>query len=516
MSRAAVARLADRLRGPIRSVADLTAVVEACEALRAAGIGADPALEAELRRAAPNADPVLMESALGLASGDLRHHARILDRAEAGLGTAPLEALNHILWSVVRQQFMASMDAASLPDFVMGRLLPYYERLIGEIARRLDLRPIPRAAGAPATGRAVLVTNQFLSANHQPSRDLLDYAATVEKRIGKEVVILNTNMMPAALHTLFVPPFAANVESAFDGKQIVDVAGRSFRMLSSTEPAITVEKLGWFLRAVEWHDPDVVIGFGGAVMVADLLAPARPTLTIPTTTGVALSLADIVLDYGGASPPQGHARLAAAWRPFRTRFSLRGEPGGMSRADLGIGDEPLVCAVVGNRLDEEVSDDFLALLEAVIDRVPRALVLFAGSVETLPRRLERSRHAGALRCLGFVDDIRGLLGVCDLFLNPPRTGGGGSAAHALADGVPPVTLPQGDVASVVGPAFTVPDHAAFVERAAALAGDAGLLERARAEARARYAAIDAGESAAAQLAAYIDEAVALFARRTAA
>jgi len=337
----------------------------------------------------------------------------------------------------------------------------------------------------------------------------------LEETVGKEVVILNTNMMPTELYTLFVPPFAANMEPSFDGKQIVEADGRSYRMLSSTERAITADKLGWFLRAVDFYDPDVVIGFGGAVTVADLLAPARPTLCIPTTAGAALSLADIVLDYGGSSAPGGHARLAKAWRPFRTSFSLRGAAGGMSRADAGIPEGAFACAVVGNRLDEEVTDEFVALLEEMIDRAPRALVLFAGGVEHLPGRLARSRHAGAMRCLGYVDDIRGLLALCDLFLNPARTGGGGSAAPALADGVPPITLPVGDVASVVGPFFTVPDSAAFLERAATLAGDADALANARAEARARYTAVNSEASAAAQLAAYIDEAVAVFGRRMA-
>ncbi|WP_448206630.1 glycosyltransferase [Azospirillum sp. sgz302134] len=499
--------LAGRLGAPIRSAADLTAIASVCEALRKAG--PDPSLEPDLRRAVPDADPVLVDSALALATGDLRHFVRILNRAEAGTDALPLEVLNHLFWSINRQLFMRAMDLGTVPDFVTGHLLPFYERLVSVLVRRLDLRPTRREAGAPPTGRAVLVTNQFLSANHQPSRDVLDYAAMLEDRIGKEVVILNTNMMPTELYSLFVPPFAASIEPQFDGKQIIDVDGRSYRMLSSTERAVSADKLGWFLAAVNWYDPDVVVSFGGGVVVADLLAGTRPTLCIPSTAGPTLSLADIVLDYGGSAPPTGSARLAKAWRPFRTGFSLRGEPGGMTRDDLGLSEDAFVGAVVGNRLDDEVDEAFLALLEEIIDRVPRAVVLFAGGVEALPGRVARSRHAGAIRCLGFVDDIRGLLGLSDVFLNPPRSGGGGSAAHALADGVPPVSLGEGDVASVAGPSFTVPDRAAYVERAVALAENPALLAEARAEARARHATLTAEASGAAQLAAYIDEAIAM-------
>ncbi|MCW2239758.1 glycosyltransferase [Azospirillum canadense] len=507
-----------RLCGPVGTGDHLRAIAAACEEARDTRLADDPVLMGELEAATASLDPILRDSALACVSGDLRRYARILDRLENVLDLAALEGINQIYWCMQRQLFLMRMDAATAPDFLASRLFPFYERFVEEIARRLGARPVPRPVGAPTTGRVVMITNQLLSGYHQPSRDLVRQAARLQEargeEVGREVLILNTNMMPESYYSPFVPPFAAAVEEQLNGEQVATFEGQRIPMLSSIEPGLGAGKVKGFLAAVEAFDPDVVIGFGGSVIVADLLAPARPLVHIPTTSGTPVTLADIALDYGGSAPPAGGGRLAAAWRPFRLGLVPRHSGDVASRAEFGVPDEAFACVVVGNRLDAEVDAGFLALLERVLDRVPRATVLFAGAADALPGRLERSRHAGRLRPLGFVERMDGLLGVCDLFLNPRRTGGGGSAAHALAAGVPVLSLAAGDVASVVGPAFLVGDEDAFVARAAALAGDSALLDQARADARNRFATVAAEGGDTAQLASYLEEAISLFRQRT--
>ncbi|AWK89760.1 glycosyltransferase [Azospirillum thermophilum] len=502
--------LVARLRGPAGTGEDLKAITAACEEARAAGLGDDPALVEALDAATAGLDPILRESAVALVTGDLGRYVRILDMVGNVMDLAPLEGINQIFWSMQRQIFLMRMTPATVPDFTPARLFPFYERFVGEVARRHGLRPAARAAGAPATGRVVMVTNQLLSSQHQPTRDLLRQASLLQGECGREVVILNTNMMPDRYYSPFVPPFAAAVEEQLTGEQLIGFEGRTFRLLSSIEPGLTAAKLQGFLSAVEAVDPDVVVALGGSVLVADLLAPARPLVSVATTTGATLSLADIVLDYGGTVPPATEGRLAKSWRPFRLGLSLRRDGIAASRAGFGIADDAFACIVVSNRLDSEVSPDFLALLERLLDAVPRAELLFAGVAESLPGRLARSRHAARLRWLGYVERMDALMGVCDLYLNPRRTGGGASAAQALAAGIPALSLPGGDVASVVGPAFLPEDAEALLQRAVALAGDAALMAGARAAAAARFAELAAEGGDASRLAAYLDEAIALF------
>lgn len=509
-----LADLAAILRRPVTSGRDLKAIETLCEAFLDRPRAERARAARELPRLAREADTVLLLSAMAAVSGDLRYYDELLDAVERNIAQSGLEGLLHIHAGIGRQIFLMRMDPASRPGFFEERQFPFYRRILDEIRRRQAIVPPARRAGGADSGRVVLVTNQFLSLRHQPSRDLLSYAALLEDRCGREVVILNTNIMPAEVHSLFVPSFAASVEPALSGDQRIEADGRAFRMLSSVEPCVSPGKIGWFLKAIAALDPDAVLSLGGSCVVADLMAGARPTLCIPTTTGATLSLADIVLDFGGGTAP-AHGPLARSWRPFRFLHSLAGAAprADAARAAFGLDEGAFVCAVVGNRLDAEADGAFLAMLEALLDRVPRAVAVFAGQADTLPRRLAAARHAGRLRCLGYVSDIGALLAVCDAYVNPRRTGGGASAAEALAAGAVPLSLPGGDVASVVGPRFTHPDYGAFVERLAALAADPAALAAAAAEARVQGSRRSGPEEAAADLSRYLDEAAALFRHR---
>lgn len=513
-SRAAILNgLIAHLQGPAGTGEALKTISECCEAARAAGLGSDAAAMEMLGSATAGLDPILRESTLAHVSGDLHRYLRILDMLDNVLDLAPLEGINQIYWSMQRQLFLMRMDMSSVPDFVAGRLLPFYERFLRQISIRLGLAPAARPAGRPDTGRIVVVTNQFLSDQHQPSRDLLLLAGRLQRDLGREVLVLNTNMMPDRYYSPFVPPFAAAVEERLSGEQTIQFETGTCRLLSSTEPGFTAAKLSGLLSAVEAFDPDLVIAFGGSVTVADLLEGVRPLLCIPTTAGQTVSLADILLDFGSSKPPAGDGRLARSWRPFRFGLSLRRTGDSATRADISIPETAFVCIVVGNRLDAEVDGGFLDMLEQMLDRTPQALVLFAGGADSLPGRLSGNRHAARLLCLGHVERMEALLSVCDLFLNPRRTGGGAGAAQALAAGVPVLSFGGGDVASVAGPAFLVADADAFITRATELAADPALLAAARQEARARFAVVEREGNDMTQLAAYMDEAVTLFRNR---
>lgn len=511
---AILSELIARLRGPAGTGEALKDISAACESARAAGLGSDVEAMAALDRATADLDPILRESALAYVSGDLRRYSRILDMLDNVLDLAPMDGINQIYWSMQRQLFLMRMDMGSVPDFVAGQVLPFYERFLTQISLRLGLAPAARPAGRPATGRVVMVTNQFLSDQHPPSRSLLAQAVRLQRDLGRTVLVLNTNMMPDRYYSPFIPPFAAAVEESLSGDQTVRFGNETVRLLSSAAPGITAEKLNGSLSAVEEFDPDLVIAFGGSVIVADLLASARPLLCIPTTSGQTVSLADIVLDYGGRAAPPGDGRLARSWRPFRRGMALREDDGAATRAEFGATDDAFLYVVVGNRLDAEVDAAFLALLERVLDAVPQGEVLFAGTVDALPGRLAASRHAARLRCLGHVERIGALLRICDVFLNPQRVGGGGSAAQALASGLPILAFDGGDVASIAGPGFLVGDGDAFVGRAVALAADPALLSRSREESRRRFAVVRQEESDPNQLPVYMDEVIDLYRLRT--
>jgi hypothetical protein len=283
----------------------------------------------------------------------------------------------------------------------------------------------------------------------------------------------------------------AELVERYEGVHAIEMFGRHVKTASFTGRAFSREKMRDVLEAIDGYDPDVLISFGGSVIAADLFAETgtRPVVTLPTTSGITYSLAHIVLgydehDYTRSIPALYRAPFARRFRPFSFGFTL--PPTAGRGGDFGLGDAGFVFAVVGTRLDQEVDAGFLSMAEEVLDRCPNAVVAFAGQLSDLPARLAASRHAARLRALGHLDDIRAFYARVGAFLNPPRQGGGGSAAFAIGEGVPVVTLPWGDVASVAGPDFHAADRAAYVDRAAALCADTDFRAAQSALAKARY------------------------------
>ncbi|MBP2230499.1 glycosyltransferase involved in cell wall biosynthesis [Azospirillum agricola] len=472
------------------------------------------ALAERLRRDAPTNDTVRLHSVLFLLTGDLYHYERILHYLLLGGDGVDPALLHYSYWCLSRQLFLGSALGDKTASFVACDLYRFYEAMVRLIARRWSLVPPPAAPRGGPIRRVALVTNQFINDQHQPTRDCFDFASRLQDELGLEVAVINSCTLPSRLENLFMPPMIFHLPEDLEGVVAMEMFGRRVKVASFTGRAFSQAKLQGIVEAVDGYDPDLIVSFGGSNIVADLFAEAgaRPVLCIPTTSGLTISLAHILLgfdeqDYTASISELYRAPFVRRFRPFTFGYTLPPTRGDMG--DPGIGGAPFVFAVVGTRLDQEATPDFLALIDDILDRCPDALVAFVGEARDLPGRLASLRNGDRTRSLGHVTDIRALYRRCHAFLNPARQGGGGGAGYALAEGVPVVGFAWGDVASVAGPAFTVPDRDSYLARAVALFADADAHEAAASAARARFAEVGDRRRCAERLLAYGEEARAL-------
>ncbi|CAO3432848.1 glycosyltransferase [Azospirillum doebereinerae] len=472
------------------------------------------AIAERLRRAAPSGDTVRLHSVLFLLTGDLYHYERILHYLLLGGDSVDPALLHYSYWCMSRQLFLGAASGDKASSFVACDLYRFHEALVRLVARRWSLTPPSAVPGDGPIRRVALVTNQFTNDHHQPTRDCFDFASRLQDDFGLDVAIINSNLLPARVENLFIPPMVAELVEEFEGVFAMEMFGRRVKVASFTERAFSQAKLTAIVEAIDGYNPDLIVSFGGSNIVADLFAEAgaRPVVCIPTTSGLTISLAQILLGYDETDYTRSISELyrvpfARRFRPFTFGFTLPPTSGDM--ADPGFGNAPFVFTVVGTRLDEESTPDFLALVDDILDRCPGALVAFAGRAPNLPGRLASLRNGDRTRCLGHVADIRALYRRCHAFLNPARQGGGGGASYALAEGVPVVSFAWGDAASVAGPAFTVLDRAAYIDRAAKLFGDPDARRQASDDARARFVWIGDRRRCTERLLAYGEEARAL-------
>ncbi|MBK1837014.1 tetratricopeptide repeat protein [Azospirillum sp. YIM B02556] len=434
-------------------------------------------------------DVMRRQSLLFLLTGDIGYYRNLVNTALEDPLRFSVPSMHYAYWGIAMRLFHGDARVGDVGAFTQGEFRRFYRLLVEETTRRygLDAR-MRRASPRSVVKRVALITNQMLGEGHQPTADAFDYARRLQDDHGCDVLIVNPNAMAVEGENGFVPEYSYNVTEEYDGEQTIAARGTQVRMLSFPQPRFDEEKLTAIVDAVERFDPDVIVAFGGSNTVADLFARTRPVVFLPTSSGLPPSLATLLLGYAPEDDAAGWPEEARArFRPFSFGWTLPAAGPARSRADFRLPQDGPLYVVVGNRLDQEVQPDFVETLDRLLDRVPDGRIAFAGAASDLPDRIAVARNAARMQALGNVDGIRELYGVATVYLNPPRQGGGGSAAFALAEGLPVVTYAQGDVAGIAGPAMTVADEASFLERAAVLGQDAAAQSQAAEASRTRFA-----------------------------
>lgn len=343
--------------------------------------------------------------------------------------------------------------------------------------------------------RIVVITNQLLGPQHAPTADCLDYCVVLQRQLGKQVLLVNTADMPWSEPLRYYQPVRFNREEGYTRLARLDVRGESIEFYQCRKPMPNVQELGRILRMVQARRPSFVFSLGHSNVAADLCADIVSVTTMPFGTNLpqARSTVYVLPRRRGAED----AAVMAEWEIADERiieaeytFRLPERTASLSRAELGIPAAAFAVAIVGNRLDAEITAEVASELSALVTAIPAAFIVFMGTFGTY-ETVCRTHPALAVRS-AFVGHQRDVLAVyerCDLYINPPRYGGGSSAAFALAMGVPVLTLGEGDVANIVGETFIVASFDAMRAMAARLAAGPELRARVAATARARFARI---------------------------
>jgi glycosyltransferase involved in cell wall biosynthesis len=215
---------------------------------------------------------------------------------------------------------------------------------------------------------------------------------------------------------------------------------------------------------------------------------ASRTIAISHYTG------DFVCEVGIA-PPQ---RIRVVHYGVDPSSWLTSEEGrAEQRRSLGLDPDVIVVGVASRLVPGKGHDVAIRAFATVAKRFPRTHLLVAGDgplraeIEEMARR---NLPSGQVRVLGYVEDIRGFFGACDMVLFPSLPsfgeGFGLAALEAMAAGVPVVASDAGPLPEVVSDGesgLVVPagDDQAWAHAIFALASDRSLRLRLGHGARAR-------------------------------
>lgn len=340
------------------------------------------------------------------------------------------------------------------------KIISLYKQILNAFNTELKSKISYVPASERNPNLVIVFTAQFLGLNHAPTKTALDRIKILHQYHNKEVILINTcELLPRAGA---IPWFDMSIANRVEiDQQALEYQGSAFKYAQCSQLMPNVNEMAMLIDVINTLKPSFTISIGESLL-ADITSQIIPNAVVSTVfsslsyspsqfriIGRNMTQHDVnTLQSIGLSPDSViESTFTFDFKPQRTT---------LSRAELNLPEKAFIVALVGARLTTELSENFLQELLPLFAKNIHFVII--GKLENYQYFNEKySGFEEHFSNIGFQDDVLAVLESCDLYLNPPRIGGGSSAAEALYKGVPVVTLAKGDVATAVGEKFIVND-----------------------------------------------------------
>lgn len=410
----------------------------------------------------------LHEQCLAVVTGQ---RAYLQKAAQALLSEIPVSPerlnaylLNEWAWTLQiplgRLGFLERINEAGLP--LIGHRLG--QHLVDK------LNPSPARSPCERVTRVALVTPYLGGATHTPTSMVMQQARLLLDQ-GVEVALF-------AAQEQKIPRMGAYL--SVEAELVLPEADTAYFRECLPECRIVMvsdERFSLMRRWTELHPylnhflPDVVFFIGFYSPWVHALYEGYPVVSLNINSTQALVPADVWLcgeaNEQGCQPGIWAPTLPAATGVFHPYRVLRKKAvAELSRETANIKPGAFVLVTLGFRLATEIMGSWAQKMVQWMRAHPSAIWILVGGVGTIPPALGELAD-DQLQVLPQQVNIRGLFGVCDVYLNPPRMGGGFSVAEAMAEALPVLAFAQSDGGNKLGE-HAVPDESAYFQTLDAL------------------------------------------------
>lgn len=417
-----------------------------------------------------------------MLSGDVKYFAEALIRMlEAGGDTA---LMNGSMLSLGAQLFRRSLPNPDGAAILAGRdfMHEFYSRIVRQMEAERVADGVAIKERFTRTGRAVVLTTQLISPPHAPTVDSLKFAYYLQKVFGKEVMIVNTMQFSPKADGLMIPSACGSELPKLRDCGTLTYEGEAFGYFQPPQGCFCREGIAETIRVIEAFDPEIVLSVGSNNMLAELFATRAFSFRYPTDADVPLTLTNYFHTW---KEPTEEMLERMEIENLKDLYLFAKHPGfdtpekttTLTRSQYGIPEDAYVFGVVGMRLQHDVDEACLDMLEDVLASAPNAFFAFAGDFPGYEDVMAR-RPALAVRAAktGFQNDVMAFYELCNAYINPHRKGGGSAIIYAMASGLPALSTAYGDAAQAVAALQPIADYKELASIASRLATDPAFAE----------------------------------------
>ncbi len=308
--------------------------------------------------------------------------------------------------------------------------------------------------------KVILVVSQLVNVYHAPTGFVMQACRSLA-RLGYEVECFICHCLGAEGYwdwnnVIYIQNIMHETGAFVHGFADVQIKGHNFELQKSDY----IETLRMAVEMVRERRPEYVLEIGSETILAGLCREFTTVVTMGMTGRLPVTNAQIIANLVKAS-----AEERALWDMLlekgQTVISVsltahefvEASHQKVSRKDLGIPEEAFVLVLAGNRLDLEVKEAFEQILFQMLDLAEQIRIAVFGECPAFQKRMSEGNRADRFYFLGYRTDLKRVIGVGDVFVNPPRQGGGTGGLFAVMEEAPVVTLGDCDVAEMVGDRF---------------------------------------------------------------
>lgn len=355
--------------------------------------------------------------------------------------------------------------------FILGESFSYekritvFERLVStvksQINYQLDYIPYENRNSRCI----VFLIAPFLGIFHAPSRMIFNLAHFY-KKLGYRVSIFTTNDVSIAKSESsywYNPTYLYNMYEGMVSTtySYENVEVEVFNM--NITPDKMVVELSACVEYLHQLNPEYIVVSEGANVLGELCQDFTEVVYMNMVDSLPVTSSPYVIRYFTGDMPFEYKRNAELYgkKVFSMPYNNEILPQIEEETEIVLPEDKFIIVVMGNRLDMEIDSRVLEIIHKMISKYAGADWAFIGDCPKIRKSLENISE----RChfLGYVEDCNRVLEKCSVFFNPKRQGGGGGSWMALKAGLPVLTLPNCDVASIVGKDFIYDSYDEFEE-----------------------------------------------------
>ena len=330
--------------------------------------------------------------------------------------------------------------------------------------------------------RIVIVTEMLGGLRHAPTRIVLEFCHTLLKDYRYELVVFvcptDKKLDLSQVYVLSTRTVISDTRMTNHQWNRLEYKNNEIPIKQiSMEYESCIDDYGNMFNFIYEYNPAFVLALGAINPVFDYINTFTTLVEQTFTINCPLSEASILIrnekreeiiekQYRELTVGQQHIFLK-----HKLPVLYDTDDTGETREDNGLPSDKFLVAIVGNRFDIEIDDEFISVLKKILENNSDICLAIIGKVSGVKERLAEDIFKERVYYLGYKNSLFSVYKILNLYLNPKRLGGGWSAGIALAASLPVVTLPNCDVASNVDSRFWVADYQEMIDRVGRLAGD---------------------------------------------